>query len=163
MTALLLAVVLAPWAHPLGFHATPGWHRGASGNLPSLYAGRNSGTGGPLESTAWIARGVRYVDGPTADPPNSTLSHLRKDAVVVWAVIYGPSTTAQPIRLDLARAKRLACCEATPVPAAYDLTGAGPGGAYSVIVRVYFGSQPTARLRAQAQLALDRLELPPAR
>ena len=36
---------------------------------------------------------------------------------------------------------------------------AGPG-AYSVIVRVYFGSPPTRSARVQAQRAIEQLELP---
>jgi hypothetical protein len=42
----------------------------------------------------------------------------------------------------------------------YSLVGAGPAAAYSVIVRLYFGRPPTRSSLAQAQRALDRLELP---
>jgi len=62
------------------------------------------------------------------------------------------------LRLD--RARRYPCCDGTYVAGGeYALAGAGPA-AYSVIVRVYFGSPPTRSLRAQAQRALERLELP---
>ncbi len=40
------------------------------------------------------------------------------------------------------------------------MAGLGPEAAYTVIVRVYFGSPPTRSMRAQAQAALDHLELP---
>src|SRR5262249_44644121 len=79
-------------------------------------------------------------------PPNRTLAHLPADGVVVWAVVYDPvDTEPRPIRLDLRTATRFDCCEATPVRGGvYVLTGAGPeGGAYTAIVRVYFGSRPT--------------------
>ncbi len=63
------------------------------------------------------------------------------------------------MRLD--RARRYPCCDGTYVAGGeYALAGAGPAAAYSVIVRVYFGSPPTRALRAQAQRALERLELP---
>jgi hypothetical protein len=42
----------------------------------------------------------------------------------------------------------------------YALRGIGPAAAYSVIVRVYFGSPSTRALRAHAQRAIDHLELP---
>jgi hypothetical protein len=118
----------------------------------------------PLESAAWIARGVRYRDDPTADPPNKTLRRLPPNAVIVWAVIYSnPGAGRQkPIPLALTAAKRFECCEAAAVPGGeWELTGAGPGRAYSVIVRIYFGSRPTSAMRAQAQRALDQLHLPP--
>lgn len=70
----------------------------------------------------------------------------------------------KPIRLDLRHAKHFACCEGAYVAGgSYELEGVGPGAAYSVIVRVYFGSRPTPARRAHAQRALDRLKLPPLR
>jgi hypothetical protein len=42
----------------------------------------------------------------------------------------------------------------------YALRGVGPAAGYSVIVRVYFGSPPTRAMRADAQSAIDHLELP---
>lgn len=167
MVALLvaLALALAPWAHPLQFHPLPGWSTGASGNTHSVYVGHGIHVRTPLESAAWIASGVRYRDPATADPPNSTLAHLPAGGVIVWAVIYSPSETSQaPLRLDLAHARHFACCEAASVTGGeYELTGIGPGRAYSTIVRIYFGSHPTAELRAKAQRALDQLELPSQR
>ena len=118
----------------------------------------------PLESAAWIATGVRYRDDPTADPPNKTLQRLPRNAVIVWAVIYtnpGAARKQKPIRLTLTAAKRFDCCEAAAAAGGeWELTGAGLGRAYSVIVRIYFGSRPTSAMRAQAQRALNQLKLP---
>jgi hypothetical protein len=153
---------LAPWSHPLTFDHLAGWDRGASGNTRSAYVGRRRRAPVPLESAAWIAKGVRYRDDPTADPPNKTLQHLSKRALILWAVIYTPVAAGQkPIRLSIAAAKRFKCCEAAYVAGGeWELAGTGPGRAYSVIVRIYFGSGPTRAMRAQAQRALNRLELP---
>jgi hypothetical protein len=164
MAVLLAALSLAPWAHPLAFSPLAGWLTGAGGTTRSHYTGTRYAWA--RQSSAWTARGVRYVDGAAADPPNRTLAHLSPRGVVVWAVIYQPASSEPgPIRLELRRATRFDCCEATPVAGGvYVLTGAGPeGGAYTAIVRVYFGSGPTAAMRAAAQRALDRLELPAPR
>ena len=165
MTALLLALAVAPWTHPLVFHPAPGWQTGASGNTHSVYVGHQRPVKGALESAAWTAAGVRYSDPATADPPNVSLTHLSPNGVIVWAVAFSPtSPNEKPIRLDLARARRYACCEAVGTAGGeYELSGSGPGGAYSVIVRIYFGSKPTQALRKRAQHALDRLDLPPGR
>jgi hypothetical protein len=109
-----------------------------------------------------MAKGVRYRDRQTADPPTATLSHLRPGGVLVFAVVYESAWRAERrIALRLDRAKRYPCCDGTYVAGGvYGLMGDGPGGAYSVIVRIYFGSRSTRSMRAQAQRALDRLELP---
>ena len=160
MVSLLLALALAPWTHPLAFRATPGWTTGASGNTRLVCVAHNQCTKGLLESAAWIARGVRYRDPATADPPNKTLAALPRRAVIVWAVIEkAASRKQQRIRLDLHKAKRFVCCDAVRIPAEYELTGSGPQHAYSVIVRIYFGSRPDAAMRANAQRALRRLDL----
>jgi hypothetical protein len=163
MIAFLLALTVAPWAHPLSFRPLAGWQTGASGNRHSVYVGHGTRVTAPLESAAWIAENVRYRDDATADPPNTTLAHLSPNGVVVWAVIYSPVENGQkPIRLDLSGASHLRCCDG-PVTVAggdYDLAGDGPDGAYSVIVRIYFGARPTRALRAQAQRALSHLRLP---
>jgi hypothetical protein len=158
MVAFLAALALAPWAHPLAFRSLLGWQTGMSGTH-SAYVRTL------LESSAWIARGVRYRDDATADPPNKTLKHLPRDGVIVWAVIDNPAQNGtKPIRLDVGKAKRFACCEGAYVAGGeYELTGSGPGRGYYVIVRIYFGSRPTGSLRAAAQQALDRLELPAPR
>jgi hypothetical protein len=162
---LLLALAVAPWSHPLGFRPLAGWETGRSGTTVSAYFGRGTPASAPLESAAWIARGVRYRDRPTADPPNETLQHLPSRAVIVWAVIISPVAPKQkPLRLTLAAAKRFDCCEAVPIAGGlYELDGTDASGSYSVIVRTYFGSPPTRAMRAQAQQALSRLELPPTR
>jgi hypothetical protein len=112
-----------------------------------------------------MARGVRYRDRPTADPPVATLSRLPRQGIVVFAVIYQSApSAARRIVLRLNRARRYPCCDGTYVAGGeYGLAGAGPAAAYSVIVRVYFGSPPTRSMRAQAQRALERLELPAPR
>ena len=165
IATLLLAAAAAPWAHPLAFAPLRGWERGRSGNTRSAYVGTPTRAPVPLESTAWAARGVRYRDDATADPPNRTLARLPRGSVIVWAVVYSPPARGQqPIRLRLAGARMLPCCEAAFVRGGiWELAGTGPRRAYSVIVRVYFGSHPTKALRTQAQRALDALELPASR
>jgi hypothetical protein len=152
MIELLAAALLAPWTHPLAFRPLPGWRTGASGNVPSLYG--PSSVRAPREATAWIARNVRYRDGATEDPPNKTLRHLPSNGVIVWAVILqGQTRELKPISLDLARAKRFDCCEGESVASR----------AYTVYVRIYFGSRATVSSRTEAQRALSRLELRPLR
>jgi hypothetical protein len=159
---VLAAIALAPWAHPLAFRPLSGWHRGASGTVASQYD--NPRADAPKESTAWMARNVRYRSLATADPPNKTLAHLPRNGLIVWAVIYrGHPQGQRTIRFDLRRARHLPCCDGQWVAGgASELDGAGPGHAYSVIVRIYFGSFARA-LRVQAQRALDHLKLPPPR
>ena len=163
MIELLAAAALSPWAHPLAFRPLRGWGTGSSGNVPSLYG--PSPVRAPKASSAWMARNVRYRDKATADPPNKTLEHLPARGVIVWAVIFQSDYTPQkPIGLDLSRARRLPCCEGAYVAGGvYELAGSGPRRAYSVIVRVFFGSRPTNARRNEAQRALERLELPPLR
>jgi hypothetical protein len=163
---LVAAVLLSvPWVRPLLFQPLPGWQTGASGNVRSAYVGNHKYAFVPQESSAWIATGVRYRDPPTADPPNATLRHLPPAAIIVWAVvIQDAKPDRSPIRLDLGRAKHFACCEgAALVGGEYELAGSGPRRAYSVMVRIYFGSHPTHTLRTQAQEALDHLRLPAPR
>ena len=123
------------------------------------------GVASPKESTAWTTQGVRYRDRPTADPPQATLSHLPRGGILVFAVVYQSAQTAvDPIVLRFAEARRYPCCDGTYVAGGeYGLTGSGPAAAYSVIVRIYFGSPPTRAMRTQAQHALDRLKLPSPR
>jgi hypothetical protein len=164
MVELVAAVALAPWAQPLRFRPLSGWQRGASGTVDSAY-GPVPNFDSPKESTAWMARGVRYRDRPTADPPVATLSRLPRQGIVVFAVIYQSARTAERrIVLRLSRARRYPCCDGTYVAGGeYGLAGAGPAAAYSVLVRVYFGSPPTVSMRARAQGALEHLDLPSPR
>jgi hypothetical protein len=112
-----------------------------------------------------MTRGVRYRDRPTADPPVATMSRLPRRAILVFAVIYESGVKAgRQIELRFDRATRYPCCDGTYVAGGeYALAGLGPAAAYSVIVRVYFGSSPTHSMRAQAQHAIDHLKLPPPR
>ncbi|MFZ1879964.1 MAG: hypothetical protein WAU41_07355 [Gaiellaceae bacterium] len=163
MLPFLLALALAaPWTHPLAFSALPGWQTGTSGNTRSAYVGPGPHASVPLESTAWIARDVRYTDKATADPPNKTLAHLPARGIIVWAVIYAPASSGRPIQLDLRQARHLECCDG-PVRVKggmYELAGYGPRRAYSMIIRIYFGSRPTRSILEAAQLALNRLRAP---
>lgn len=124
MVAFLLALAVAPWTRPLAFQAMQGWVTGASGNTNSAYVGHRTRAVVPFESTAWIAKNVRYRDEPTADPPNATLDHLPASGLIVWAVIYNPANSGAPLWLDLDRARHLKCCEgayvAVPDLEAYD-------------------------------------------
>ena len=161
MVEMVAALAIAPWSQPLRFRPVPGWHTGAGGTFSSSY-GPAPGVASPKESTAWTARGVRYVDRRSADPPDATLSRLPPRAVLVFATIYESGRRGgKQIRLRLARAHRHACCDGTYVAGGlYALRGVGPAASYSVIVRVYFGSPPTRAMRADAQRAIDHLELP---
>lgn len=161
MVELLAAAALAPWAQPLRFSPLQGWTQGAGGTFNSSY-GPAGDVRSPKESTAWMAKGVRYRDRPSADPPSATLSRFPHGAILVFAVVYQSAQRAEGrIVLRLDRAKRYPCCDGTHVAGGeYGLMGAGPGAAYSVIVRVYFASAPTRSMRRQAQRVLDHLELP---
>lgn len=166
--ALALAVACAQWASPLAFAPVAGWKTGKSGTFSSI-------RGEPLltpESTAWTATaGVRYRDPASSDPPNRTLAHLPRNAIVVYGVIwptgrFRPGTKAG--RLDLRRARHLACCEGAFVASGdWEVAARGPADAYTVVVRVFFGSRhgeaPTSARRALAQRAIDALRLPAPR
>jgi len=158
MVAYLAALVLAPWLHPLAFRPLPGWQTGTSGTHSAYVRG-------VVESSAWIARNVRYRDDATADPPSKTPAHLPRSGVIVWAGISNSAENgANPIQLDLSKAKHFDCCDGAYFASGeYELTGSGPAGSYGVIVRIYFGSRPTSTLRAEAQRALNHLELPSSR
>jgi hypothetical protein len=161
MVELLAAVALAPWAQPVRFRPLTGWRTGVNGTFSSSY-GPAVNAESPKESTAWMVKGVRVRDARTADPPDATISRLPPHGIVVFAVIYQSASSAERrIDLRLSHATRYPCCDGTYVAGGeYGLAGAGPGAAYSVIVRVYFGSAPTRAMRAQAQRALAHLELP---
>ena len=164
MVELVAAIAVAPWAQPVQFRPLLGWQRGTNGTFNSSY-GPVKGIAAPKESAAWMANGVRFRDRRTADPPDATLSRLPRGGIVVFAVIYQATRPTQGrIVLRLDRARRYPCCDGTHVAGGeYGLAGGGPGLAYSVIVRVYFGSPPTRAMRARAQLALDHLTLPRSR
>jgi hypothetical protein len=164
MVELVAAVALAPWAHAPRFQPLLGWQRGTSGTFNSSY-GHGAVGAAPKESAAWIVKGVRYRDSRTADPPVATLARLPPRGIVIFAVVYqGVRDAGRRIDLRLKHAERYPCCDGTYVPGGeYALAGAGPRAAYSVAVRVYFGRPPTRSMLAQAQRALDRLQLPSPR
>jgi hypothetical protein len=109
----------------------PGWTTGASGNTHSAYVGHRTRAIVPLESTAWIAKNFRYRDEPTADPPNATLAHLSANGLIACAVIYNPTNSGTPLRLDLGKARHLKWREGAYVAGGnYELAGYGPKRAY---------------------------------
>jgi hypothetical protein len=154
-----------PWLVPLAFASRPpGWHTGRSGTV-SVHSGIHAPT--PM-STAWAAN-VRYRDTATADPPNRTLTRMPRRGIVIWASIappdyWRPTGRRVSTRRTLAHAYRFACCEAAWIAGGeWEIYLFGPRRAYSVIVRVYWGSPPTRTMRAGAEGMLRRLHLPPAR
>ena len=165
MVAAVVAARLAvPWAPPLSFSApASGWHVGRSGTAYTKMMRKRE----PL-SVAWAAN-VKYRDVATADPPNRTLRHLPSTAIVVWAAIqppgdWPPDGRRTTTRYVLADAYRFACCEGVSVAGGeWELYGWGPHRAYSVLVRIYFGSRPTRAMKAEAQRTLRTLRLPNAR
>ena len=124
MVALVAAVALAPWAQPLRFRPLQGWQHGAGGTFDSSY-GPGGNIASPKESTAWMAKGVRYRDRPKADPPDATLSRLPRRGIVVFAAVYqSAQTTEGRIVLRLDHARRYPCCDGTYVAGGeYALTG----------------------------------------
>ena len=152
----------SPWLKPLSFQPAAGWYVGASG---TVHAGRSSGTAGPHypQSTAWTAN-VRYRDPATAGPPKPTIDNLGRSGIVVSAVIEPPAGTTKALNLDLRNARPFPCCNGTPSHThAFELIGLKGSRRYETIVRVYFGTTPTARLWAVAQEALRRIQLPRSR
>jgi len=118
----------------------------------------------PLESTAWIARNVRYRDDPTADPLNRTLAHIPPSGVIVWAVIYGAGGAARHSgSTSVEQGASPAVRASTNAGGNYELTGYGSRRAYSAIIRIYFGSRPTKAMLTEARQALNELQLPAPR
>jgi hypothetical protein len=163
MVAVLVAVLAIPWAAPLSFgDPAPGWHVGRSGTVYTKVVRKRE----PL-SVAWAAN-VKYRDVATADPPNRTLRHLPSNGIVVWAAIqppgnWPPDGRRTTTRYALAYSYRFACCEGASVAGGeWELYGWGPHRAYSVLVRIYFGSPPTRAMKAEAQRTLRTLRLPKA-
>jgi len=72
-----------------------------------------SGSRRPKRLAARIAKGVRYRDAATADPPNVTAALLPANGIVVWAVILHPGQPGRPIQLDLSEARRFTRCDGT--------------------------------------------------
>jgi hypothetical protein len=168
---MLAAVALAlavPWLTPLSFGAPAhGWQAGRSGTITTSVGRAHTAT---ALSTAWTAN-VRCPDCTTANPPNATLQRLPRGGIIVWASIQPPAATGWPPdrrrlsrRYSLTDAYRFPCCEATAIGGGlWELYGSGPRGAYGVLVRVFWGSPPTAAMKAEAQAAIATLRLPDAR
>ena len=168
MLAAVVAAIVVPWLTPLTFSSHPsGWYTGASGTY-FLTVG-SSHQRYPV-SVAWTAN-VICPDCNHFNPPNGTLRHLGPNDVVVWASIQEADPTGWPPagrrlspRLSLGHAFRLPCCDGTSVAGgAYELYAFGPRKAYTVLVRVYWGSPPMASIRTAAQHAISALVLPAAR
>ena len=154
-----------PWRVPLAFRLhVPGWYTGQSGTVYSTVG--HAHTRFPM-STAWAAN-VRYRDPATSDPPNNTLRRLAPTGVVVWAIIQ-PSMPGQPDRrvsahYNLADAYHFPCCDGEGVRGgSWELYGFSPKHAYSVLIRIYWGSPPTTAMKAEATRAIHALRLPAPR
>jgi len=163
IAALVAAAV--PWLTPLSFGLhNPGWYTGRSGTVSTTVGRRHA----PIPmSTAW-ASNVRYHDRATSDPPNNTLQHFPSSGVVVWGAIqtggWPPGGRRISVDYSLADAYRFPCCEAAYIGGGeWELYGFGPRRAYSVLVRIYWGSPPTPRMRRAATRAIHALRLPAAR
>jgi hypothetical protein len=164
MVTAIIAALVIPWAAPVSIAGSaPDWRVGQSGTVKTTVVG-----GRVSHSTAWTAN-FKYRDRATADPPNATLRRIPLDGIVVWVSIqpplgWPPDVRRTSKRLSLADAYRFRCCEGADVRGGeWEIYGWGPRRAYSVLVRIYFGSAPTRAVKAQAQRALDRLRLPRAR
>jgi hypothetical protein len=153
----------APWRTALSFSLhPPGWRTGQSGTIYEAVGRSHSQV--PF-SIAWAAN-VRCPDCAISDPPNATLQELPRDGIIVWAEIAPASVTSPGNRrvttnYSLTGAYRFACCEGEHVAGGErELYGLGPGRAYGVLVRVYFGAPATTAITAAAQRVLDALRLP---
>jgi hypothetical protein len=105
-----------------------------------------------------------------SNPPNATLGRLPRRGIIVWASIQTPDPTGWPPRgrkltltYALAHASRFPCCEAASIGGLWELYGDGPNRAYSVILRVFWGSTPSESMGVDAQRAIRALNLPRAR
>jgi hypothetical protein len=167
VAALVTAAVL-PWLAPLKFTSNPNrWHSGASGTY-YLVVGR-AHQREPV-SVAWTAT-VRCPDCNHSTAPNATLRRLRPTDIVIWASIqrsyiaaWPPSGRPLSSPYSLRDAYRLPCCDGVAVTGGvWEVYSFGPARQYEILVRVFWGSPPTAEMRVEAQDAVDRLQLPAAR
>lgn len=165
MIAELVAAAAAPWLRPLAFSLhRHGWHVGQSGTVYTEVGRKHTRI--PI-STAWAAN-VVYRDRATSDPPNKTLQRFASSGVVVWAAIEPVSGWPAGGRrvsahYSLADAYRFPCCEAAYIGGGeWELYGLGPSRAYSVLIRIYWGSPPTVRMKQEAVRAIHALRFPRA-
>jgi hypothetical protein len=90
---------------------------------------------------------------------------------VVWASIQTTCNTPWPgggrrvsAHYSLADAYHFPCCEGAGTGGGeWELYGFGPKRAYSVLIRIYWGSPPTKAMKAEAATALHSLRLPAVR
>jgi hypothetical protein len=167
MLATAIVALAIPWLTPVWF-ASPGpaWHTGHTGTLSEKVG--NAHTPTPV-ATAWAAT-VRCSDCGKSDPPNKTLKRLPSHGVIVTASIRAPGQQLWPpvgrrltANYAVSGAYRFPCCEAVGIGGISEMYGYGPGRAYAVLVRVYWGSPPDKSMRLAAQRAIRALHLPPAR
>jgi hypothetical protein len=166
MAGAVNAHASSPWHAPLSFglHAH-GWRVGQSGTYRDTWCSQ----AGVARSAAWAAN-VRYRDSVRSDPPNATLRHLPPGGVVVWASIQRCTAEWPPSHRHLSHldslegAWRWACCDGAYIRGGvWELYGFGPDRAYSVLIRIYWGSPPTAALKAEVTRAVRALRLPAPR
>jgi hypothetical protein len=166
--AELATAAVLPWLAPLSFASHPtGWDSGASGTY-YIVVGR-AHERAPV-SVAWTAT-VRCPDCDHSTAPNATLRALHPNDIVIWASIQRADATGWPPSgrpssslYSLRQAYRLPCCDGAAVAGGvWELYAFGPARAYEILVRVFWGSPPTHRMRAAAQNAIDRLDAPAAR
>jgi hypothetical protein len=162
-TAIALVSVI-PWLSPLSFASHPAtWTTGQSGTVFQTRGVQHKRF--PF-SIAWAAN-VRYRERATADPPNTTLQHLPRDGIVIWTMIQ-PATGWPPagrrvtaLYYSLVHPYRFPCCEATRVPGGeWEFYAYGPQRTYALLIRIYWGSKPTAAMMLDAKRVLRSLRLP---
>jgi hypothetical protein len=167
VVGLVTAAVL-PWLAPLTFASyPPGWHSGASGTYYIVVGHAHERA--PV-SVAWTAT-VRCPDCNHSTAPNATLRGLGRSDIVIWASIQRPDPAGWPPSsrplsspYSLRQAYRLPCCDGAAVAGGvWELYSFGPAKRYEILIRVFWGSPPTDRMRAEAQDAIDRLDVPAAR
>ena len=144
---------------PAMFAPARGWHAGDSGPFERRPWGE--------QTQSWAAT-IPYADGPLQLPPRKTIERLPEDGILVWVGLsraWDPSAPRErvPVRelpYRLAEFTRHDDWEGQvrDVPE-YELVTRVPGR-YDVNVRIYFGREPTAEMRAAAEAALERLRLP---
>jgi len=167
VVAALVAAAVLPWLAPLKFASHPiGWYSGASGTY-YVVVGR-AHERAPV-SVAWTAT-VPCPDCDYSTAPNATLRGLRANDIVIWASIqhadpagWPPSGRPLSSPYSLRQAYRLPCCDGAAVAGGlWELYAFGPAKRYEILIRVFWGSPPTDRMRVEAQNAIDRLAAPAA-
>jgi hypothetical protein len=160
----LALTLITPWVAPLSFEPQSGWHTGTSGTFTTVTGQSHT----PQMVSDAFAANFPYTSSPRADPPVRTLQRIPKSGVVIWASITSPTTAGWPpdnrrlsTKLTLADSYHFACCDAVPVVGGEsELYAFGPNRKYDVLVRVYWGSRATPRMKAEANEMLSRLKLP---